>query len=210
MVTLQKEMERYENMCAERFSTHKATVITENDRYLIIDWRREDDSGDYYINFIIDKKRGAFIVTGDLGDSIAIWYNPVTPENLKSWIYNDIGYYIGKIQCASDLYKYDEDDIINDIKENINETAINDYIENNNRYFEHNNTEEFWEYMKSLVSESMYEHDTVFVASDDLRNILEDLDPDWWEWLDDCGRHIDGRVYIWTIGFKMAMEQLGR
>lgn len=62
-------------MCKEHFSTHKATIVTENDRYFILDWRREDDSSDWYINFIVDKKRGAFIVSGDLGNSIAVWYN---------------------------------------------------------------------------------------------------------------------------------------
>lgn len=43
-----------------------------------------------------------------------------------------------------------------------------------------------------------------------MREIIEDFDPDYYEWFYNCGRRIDGRVYIWAIGFNMAMKQLGR
>ena len=59
--------ERIAKFC-EKFNTHKATLIQDTDRYLIIDWRRADGSGDYYVNYIVDKKRGNLIVSGDLGE----------------------------------------------------------------------------------------------------------------------------------------------
>lgn len=203
---MKEEMQRYEAMCKEHFSTHKATIVTENDRYFILDWRREDDSGDWYINFIVDKKRGAFIVSGDLGDSIAVWYNPVTPEKLRDYIFNDVGYYIRKIQCASDLYVYDEDDIIADLKEQIDNDAENSYLETHDEF---EDSSDLWENIEDHIRDSLYGRDR-FIPSDDLIAIIEDFDPDYWEWLHDCGKRIDGRVYIWAIGFHMAMEQLGR
>ncbi|MDY6278695.1 MAG: hypothetical protein SPL63_01065, partial [Roseburia faecis] len=54
---------------------HKATLIQNTDRYTIIDWRKGNGSGEYYVNYIIDKKRGSLIISGDLGDCIATWYN---------------------------------------------------------------------------------------------------------------------------------------
>lgn len=200
------EMQRYNKMCAKNFSTHKAAIITENDRYFILDWRREDGSGDWYINFIVDKKRGAFIVSGDLGDSIAVWYNPVTPEKLRDYIFNDVGYYIGKIQCASDLYVYDEDDIIADLKEQIDNDAENSYLETHDEF---EDSSDLWENIKDHICDSLYGRDQ-FIPSDGLREIIEEFDPDYWEWLHDCGKRIDGRVYIWAIAFRMAMQQLGR
>lgn len=188
---MKSEMERYKRICADRFSTHKATIITENDRYFILDWRREDGGGDWYINFIVDKKRGAFIVSGDLGDSIAVWYNPVTPEELRGYVFN-VDYYVKKIECASDLYVYDEDYIIADLKDHIDEDSS-----------------EFWEDIKEYIRDSLFDRDQ-FIPSDKLREIIEDFDPDYWEWLHNCGKRIDGRVYIWAIGFNMAMKQLGR
>lgn len=54
--------------CQERFANHKATLIQDTDRYLAIDWRKGNGSGDYYVNYILDKKRGNIIISGDLGD----------------------------------------------------------------------------------------------------------------------------------------------
>ncbi len=56
--------------CKERFSTHKATLIQDTERYFAVDWRSESGSGDYYVNYILDKKRGSLIISGDLGDCI--------------------------------------------------------------------------------------------------------------------------------------------
>lgn len=44
------------NKCKERFAAHKATLIQDTDRYMIIDWRKADGSIDYYVNYILDKK----------------------------------------------------------------------------------------------------------------------------------------------------------
>lgn len=44
------------NECRERFAAHKATLIQDTDRYMIIDWRKADGSIDYYVNYILDKK----------------------------------------------------------------------------------------------------------------------------------------------------------
>lgn len=202
---MKSEMERYKRICDDRFSTHKATIITENDRYFILDWRREDGGGDWYINFIVDKKRGAFIVSGDLGDSIAVWYNPVTPEELRGYVFN-VDYYIGKIECASDLYVYDRDDIITDLKDHIDIDAENAYLETHDEF---EDSSELWENIKDYIRDSLYGREQ-FIPSDDLKEIIEDFDPDYWEWLHYYGRRINGRVYIWSIAFRMAMKQLGR
>lgn len=56
--------ENIKQMFEKGFATHKATLIQNTDRFLIIDWRRADGSGDYYVNYIVDKKRGSLIVSG--------------------------------------------------------------------------------------------------------------------------------------------------
>ena len=202
---MKSEMERYKRICADRFSTHKANIVTENDRYFILDWRREDGCGDWYINYIVDKKRGALIVSGDLGDSIAVWYNPVTPEELRGYVFS-VDYYIGKIECASDLYVYDGDDIIADLKEHIDIDAENAYLETHDEF---EDSSDLWKNIEDHIYDSLYSRD-LFIPTEGLREIIEDFDPDYWEWLSDCGKHINGRVYIWAIGFNMAMKQLGR
>lgn len=196
--------EEIKAMCNRDFATHKATLIQNTDRYCIIDWRRADGSGNCYVNYIVDKARGSLIVSGDLGDSIATWYNSLDPAELKCYIHNDICYYIGKIQCSSDLYDCDEDDVVKEIKTELEESDVAEYIEESNRF---DDEDEFWEFVEDEVSNSIY--GDRFIPSQELRDVIEEIGYDSWELLNDCGKHINLRVYLWAEGFYMACEQLG-
>lgn len=198
------KIEEIKAMCSRNFATHKAELIQNTDRYCIIDWRREDGSSNHYINYIVDKARGSLIVSGDLGDSIATWYNPLDPAKLKQYIYNDIDYYISKIQCSSDLYNCDQDDVIKDIKHRLNEDDVLEYVEESDRF---EDDDEFWEFVEDEVSESVYNNE--FIPTRELREVLEEIECDSWEWFSSCGRRVSPRVYLWAEGFYMACEQLG-
>lgn len=198
------KIEEIKAMCSRNFATHKATLIQNTDRYCIIDWRREDGSSNYYVNYIVDKARGSLIVSGDLGDSIATWYNSLDPAKLKGYIYNDVGYYISKIQCSSDLYNYDEDDVVNEIKRHLDASDVLEYVEESYKF---DDEDEFWEFVEDEVSGSIY--GDKFIPSQELRDVIEEFDCDSWEWLSYCGRSINPRVYLWAEGFYMACNQLG-
>ena len=202
-------MNNIKEKCRESFNTHKATLIQDTDRYLIIDWRRADGSSNYYVNYIVDKQRGSLIVSGDLGDSIATWYNRVEPAKLKNWIYNDIGYYISKLQCASDKYVYDTDDIMSDIKAHFADYDIDpaDYIDFGGIYNDFEDEEEFWEFIEEEVAESTQHRS--FLPTEKLTDVIGEIDADYFEWLYRCGEKIHLRVYLWAVGFYMACEQLG-
>lgn len=192
----------HRNFCKTKFSTHKATLIQDTDRYCIIDWRRADGSGDYYVNYIVDKKRGSLVVSGDVGDSIATWYNPIKVSSLKGFL-NDIDYYISKMQCASDKYRFDDDDILKDIKGHFREWQI----EIDAELYNYDSEEEFWEDIESEIADSGIGYE--FQPTERLRDIISEYDDCYYEWLFDCGRRIDMRVYLWAVGFQMACEQLG-
>ena len=196
-------------ICKEKFSTHKATLIQDAERFLIIDWRRADGSSDYYVNYIVDKKRGSLIVSGDLGDSIATWYNPLTAEKIKSFIHNDVGYYVGKLQCASNKYCYDEANIIADLKEYLLGCDVGMLITEYNKHGSHyiERESELWKALENDVSGCIY--GDAFIPSEDIKNFCEEMDIDYWEWLYSCGKRIHPRVYLWAEGFYMACEQLG-
>ena len=181
------------DVCKKSFSTHQATLIQNTDRFLIIDWRRADGSSDYYVNYIVDKKRGSLIVSGDLGDSIATWFNPINPTNLKKYVL-DVGYYISKFQCSSNKYRYDFEDILADIKEYVSD-------------FGFEIDEELWENVKESVENSNY--GTEFIPSKELIELISEFDSDYCEWLYHCGERVHIRVHLWAEGFNMACEQLG-
>ena len=196
-------------ICKEKFSTHKATLIQDAERFLIIDWRRADGSSDYYVNYIVDKKRGSLIVSGDLGDSIATWYNHLTAEKIKSFIHNDVGYYVGKLQCASNKYCYDEANIIADLKEYLQDCDDDELIAayNENGSYSIESVPELWDALENEVGSCIY--GDKFVPSESIQNFCRELNADYWEWLHSCGERIHPRVYLWAEGFYMACEQLG-
>lgn len=195
--------ERILENCRKHFATHKATLIQDTERYLAIDWRRSNGSVDYYVNYILDKKRGSLIISGDLGDCIATWYNKVSPKNMGSYL-GSIDYFMSKFQCASDDFTYDEDDVIADIRKTISESGHSiSYCCERNCMSE----SELWEEIAREVYKSI--RCGKIIPTERLLEIIGLIDSDYFEWIGSCGKKISPRVYFWTIGFQMACEQLG-
>lgn len=201
--TMSNEWEKYREIAEERFKNHKASLVVDNERITIIDWRNEDGSSDYYVSFIVDKMRGSLHIDGDLGSCIATWYNPLKIKDLASYIYHDIGYFMGKFQCTSDDYSYDDDDVFDDLMDELDRESVEEYVERSDDY---EDWSEFEEAVRDEICESM--RGRLFVPTDELNKIATDIFPDAWEFLSDCGQRIDGRVYLWAIGFNMACRQL--
>ncbi|MBP5581804.1 MAG: hypothetical protein J6X85_08495 [Ruminococcus sp.] len=197
------EWERWHEHAKNHFKEHKAKFVFDNEDFTVIDWRNKDGRSDYYINFFVDKRRGSLHIDGDLGSSIATWYNRLTIRDLKSYIYHDVGYYMKKFQCTSDKYVYDEDEVFEDLVEMLDRESIDEYIETSAEF---DNFDEFKDDVIDEICNSM--RGRLFIPNDRLYEIATDIYPDAWEGLSSCGRAIDGRVYLWAIGFYMAVTQL--
>lgn len=191
--------------CRKHFATHKATLIQDTKRYFAIDWRRSDGGGDYYINYILDKMRGSLIISGDLGNCIATWYNELTAANVKRHL-NSVDYFMEKFRCTSNDYTYFSDDVKADIREHFDYYGIN--VEEICEEETFDDVEEFWLYIENEVDESTARVNK-FLPTDELLRMIEKIDGDYFEWLYDCGKRIHPRVYLWSVGFQMACEQLG-
>lgn len=194
--------------CRKHFATHKATLIQDTERYFAMDWRRSDGSGEYYVNYIVDKKRGSIIISGDLGDCIATWYNKMSVEDLKKYI-GDVGYFMKKFQCTTDGYTLYDDDIMDDIREQLNDFDIPEFIrEGKLKYpFDFDDEGEFWQMVENEICDSIRGRD--FIPTEALRETIGLVDGDYFEWLYSCGKRIHPRVYLWAVGFQMACDQLG-
>lgn len=187
----------------ERFAAHKATLIQDTDRYLAIDWRKESGSSECYVNYILDKKRGSLIISGDLGDCIATWYNSLDVAHIKSFV-NDVPYFMGKFQCASNDYTYYEEDVMTDIQNQLEDFGVVEFV--NDEW--PGDIYDFRQTVEDEVSESTSRLGK-FLPTDELIKIISELDCDYSQWLYSCGKRIHPRVYLWAVGFQMACEQLG-
>lgn len=185
----------------ERFRDFVATVVLRNEQFFVVDWRDKSGSGNYAVRYLLDIEKGNFIVTGDLGDSVASWFNRVTPKNLKSYI-NDIGYYMGKFQTTSNQYTYDWDDVVEDL-ENVKEELLSECP-----YLYRNEVDEDFAKMQELLEDMNLGENNNY--TNELTELFEKYDDNWWDSsFTSLGCRVSQRVILWAVGFQMACEQLG-
>lgn len=189
---------------------HKAFPVLINEDYWIVDWRKAEGGNDYAIRYTIDLKQGNLIITGDLGDCIASWYNEVEASDMARYV-QSIGYFISKMQCTSDKYTYKWHDVQNDLNE-----IKEDYLKNLDDYDIHEDLEgsereeaviEDFDDMESILEEMSLTENTAYPR--DLVELFEKYNTDWWE--SDfirLGQRINQRVYLWAVGLDLAYEQI--
>ena len=196
--------ESIKNRYMKRFKDHKATVVLENENFLILDWRDKSGSGEYAVRYIVDCQEGNLIVSGDLGDCIASWFNNVTPDKLARYV-NDISYFMGKLQCSSDTYDYQWSDIVSDL-ENIREEFLKD-DENWNYGISADEVEKDFAEMIRLCDEMTFGENVPYPKA--FVELAEKYADPWWESeFAHIGKRISGRVYLWAIGYQMALKQI--
>lgn len=182
------------------FQNHKAEVVTDTDRILAIDWRHQDGRGNYYVNYIIDKERGALIVSGDLGSSVACWYNPIEPSKLAGLV-RDPYYYLWKLAATSDKWEYTWESIKADVFE-----LRQGYLEESS--FDEDEVKEDFDRVLDILDEIDVNEYTVY--PEELEAIFEKYDADWYQNSDfTCiGRRLSQRVVLWAVGLQMALAQI--
>ncbi len=193
------------NMCEgkarEIFKEHKATVVLQNENFFVLDWRKRNGYDDYFIRYVLDISRGCLSVSGDLGCGVACWYNRVTPENLVNLI-NDVAYFVGKLHCATRVFTYSFADQKEDI-DSIEESYLTrgDHPEDELR-------KDFAEIRRLFENNEIKGKDTY---PTELVKIIENYDDGWQygEGFSTIGKRIDSRIILWTIGYRLAMSQIG-
>lgn len=195
-------LEQRKAVVHKRFKDHKATVVQSDDKFSILDWRHISGTGDYYVRYILDIKRGVFFISGDLGDCIACWYNEVSPQNLARYI-SDIPYFVGKFQCASNKYCYRTEDIEADLN-----AIKQEYLDDIDSYnFTREEIEEDFDEMLTILEDINLGENSYY--PDKLTDLMEKYNPDWWESdFVDVGKRIDQRVVLWAVGYQMALQQI--
>lgn len=196
----------------------EAYLVHEDDNIFVMDWKDKNGSGNLATRYIVDKKRGTFIITGDSGHCIACWYNPIKVEDLVHYI-NSTGYFMEKIQCTDHKYTYAPDDIdedLEDTKQMIVKEKLEDYDgdEENIEYIEWlDEFEEDFMKISEIVTNSTPKRfctEERFICSEN----LDDLAEKYWgapyyeaPWYD-AGCRIDKRLYLWTYGYQEGVERL--
>ena len=197
--TYTKYMQDQEAAARKRFQNHRATVVQKDENFFILDWRNVSGSVEYFARYILDIKRGTLVVSGDLGDCVASWYNTVQPERLVEYL-EDVPYFMSKFQCSSDTYYYHIANIKADldaIKAEYEPCDDQEAMEMNDDF------DSMFEMLKE------YDLDEHFVYPDELTELFAKYDDEWWNSdFTTVGQRISPRVILWAVGYRMAMQQL--
>ena len=182
-----------------------AFLIQDDDNYFIVDWKDKHGSGNLATRYILDRKKGTFIITGDSGNCIACWYNEVTPENLSVYI-NDVYYFMGKIQCSTDKFTYHSDDIEADLTD-IKEELRTYYNENPDYYdWDVDDLDEDFEDIENYLYDFGWKGGQF---PENAYDLMSKFYSEVWESpFDNLGRRVSNRIYLWAVGYQSAIEKL--
>ena len=213
-------MENWEEYAKKIYSEHydshynlkfEAYLILDNPNFFIADWRDKNGSGSFATRFILDKKSGNLVITGDSGYCVASWHSANTPHDIASYL-NDPCYFIEKMKCSTNMYRYEWDDVKDDINQFRKEvleivTDPDDELEDSegNIITEERCNKDFDE-MLSLLYES-WSLVNGCICTEKFEDIMIKYDPEWWEHAA-YGQRIDEGVYLWMYGFRECVKRL--
>lgn len=181
------------------------TLVLEDEDFFIMDWRDKNGSGNLATRYIVDKKKGDLIIKGDAGDCIASWYNKVTPEDLVHYI-NSTGYFMEKMQCTTNKYTYNHEDVEADLEEQKQEYLKLLHDGDTDAYTEEELEEDF-ERMQEILDE--YPPGENRAYTEELIDLMSKYNTDWWESpFTSLGQRIDKRIYLWTFGYQEGVERI--
>lgn len=172
------------------FARHKAE-LKDLDGIQILDWRVPGE-GWYRMRYVFDREGGRIYISGDLGEAVA-W--PTWPATFGATYGAVCGgtrvvnedYFLEKVKATSHKYEYDRDEAEKVVKKNCPEIDEDDL---------------------ETVMADFDDRWGLCHVEEEAREILERFYRDYWEWFTTAGRNVDGCIYLWLVGLKMAWEMI--
>ena len=109
-----------------------------------------------------------------------------------------IDYFVGKIECSTDKYRYDEEIAKEELKEILfpEDVMLSDEEKKERQ-------DCFEELMEQFNNFHGFE-----TVSQDSDRVLSEAYADYWEWIAGAGQYIAPRIILWLVGLQMAWEQV--
>ena len=190
------DLEEIKKECRKDFENHIATIKSYQDDLAVLIWA---NPGTYYnyVRYVFDKCM--LYITGDLGDAVVRLTETANLKNLSTYT-RSIPYFIEKIQCASDIYCFDEDVAVKKLCEEQN-TYIEDVYDDNWR----RKIQDLFNELIVAAKKGEFER---LLHNEDFYYRITEIDPDAFEWIPNVGRVYSRRLILWLVGLQMAYEQI--
>ncbi len=187
-----------------------ATLVQEDDNFFIMDWHDRNGSGNMATRYILDKKNGTLIITGDSGSCIATWHNKTSPEEMARYI-DSVDYFIEKIQCTEFKYSFEWKNVVDDLnelrKEYMSYVQEGDFYDNNRKLITPEDCEEDFDEMQSILYDIDIRENMVY--PEELTDIFEKYTTEWYEGgFANLGKRVHIRIYQWIYGFQTGVKEI--
>lgn len=180
----------------KRFKDHVATFTDYGD-VKILDFKKPG-SNEYRIRFLFEEDYYRLHISGDLGELTATNYCNMCFDEFVDYIHNE-GYFEEKIDCHSrPLYTYDRDLAKEQLRERYDDYELMDALE----YCDDT------EHVEYYLDEIFEDYDDESGIGGNAVEVLEKLDPDYWEWAYDLGKQSTGILGLYMLAFELAVKQL--
>ena len=179
---------------AERIFADFKAVLSKHDGVSVLDWKNKYGAGDYYMRVIFDEDKERMFISGDLGNAVFQFTEKATLFSIAK--YSSFPYFFSKLSCTTDRWKYDYDSAKEELKERL---IWEDMIES-----ELDEADE-------LIGDIMDNYDQYGNGSyltEELRERLSEVDPEYFRWVSSLGRLPHPRVIIWWQALKLAARQI--
>ena len=190
----------------EYFKNHEAKFI-DYGNIKILDFKNPSSSH-YRIRFMFEEDYCKLHISGNLGELIATNYNNMTFEKFSDFV-NDVGYFIGKINCLSrDIFYYDKYKARNDLKKLIEEYEIEEKL-----MLDRYDFETIDDVIDDILIDFSEETGIGSKGYDELSKGFYDA-YDVWEVADvrevasNAGKESTGILDLYMLAFKLAIQQL--
>lgn len=189
MINLEKQKEHFKN--------HVAT-FTDYGNIKILDFQKPGSSR-YRIRFLFEEDYYRLHISGDLGELIAWNYNNMCYEKFSDFVHNT-GYFEEKIECHNrDIYDYDYEKAKDDLKKALEEKEIKIEL------YSWQTEEEAFEEKIEEILEDLDDSNGLGSRGYDM---LSEIDPDCWEYIDGIGKQRTGILELYMLAFELAQKQL--
>lgn len=184
------------------FRDHKAE-LTQRDTLSALDWRRPD-TWHYAVRFVFDSSRyNAVYITGDFGNAVIL---PTCRTSLREMaicftsrtdkLNVNAEYFMEKTVMSGDRYEWTIANWIEDFKKHCEDYGLippEGFIDDVEGVW--SSPVEFYDDKPPRISEKA-------------RQDLEKMDPDYREWVYNCGKRVHARVIAWLVALRLAYEQM--
>lgn len=181
------------------FDKHVAT-FADLGNLKILDFKNPDSS-DYRIRFVFEEDWYRLHISGDLGDLVAGNYSNMCWDRFEDFVH-DPGYFERKVNtCSRPLYVFNEKEARKEVLERIDDE---DFLKQSWRSCS-DSIDEIKEDVLNDIFEDFSDSDGI---SPNGYNVLEELDPDCWEYAYHLGRKRSGILELYLLAFELAKKQL--